>query len=154
MRRKIPRNAKPCRTVAESRVRLLLYLLLILVIGGLGCWISLFQHRWEPKPERFYAFLGSVGTFAISVACMSFADLLLMPETDYRGTRALAMYLLTAVSGILGAVSVFLQIPAMHAVAIAAMIFALLEWVLVHAKDSAFAPDARPDAPLGGDATV
>jgi hypothetical protein len=152
-----PKNKKKRklnRSVAESRLRLGLYILLILVIGGLGCWISLFQHYSEPKVEKFYAFIGSMGTFAISVACMSFADLLLMPETDFRGTKALALYFLMSISGILGAVAVFVQTPIMHIIAITSVVFALLEWLLVHANDATFAPDPRADDALGGDATI
>jgi hypothetical protein len=46
-------------------LRLIVYPLLILLIGGLGFWISLFQHRLSPEPVKFYAFLGSLGTFSI-----------------------------------------------------------------------------------------
>jgi hypothetical protein len=142
------------RTSQESRKRLCLYLFLILIIGGLGCWISLFQHWQEPKWDRFYAFLGSMGTFAISVTCMAFADLLLVEEEDYRGTRALALFLLMAVSGILGAVAVIVQIPAMLWVAIISVVGALLEWLLVHQKDPTFAADPPAVAALGGDVDV
>ena len=148
------KTTKRHRTAQESKKRLMLYLFLILVIGGFGCWISLFQHWREPGWDRFYAFLGSVGTFAISVTCMAFADLLLVEEDDYRGTRALGLFLLMAVSGILGAVSVFVQIPAMLWVAIFSLIGALLEWWLVHRKDPTFAADSPADAPLGGNAAV
>ncbi len=130
------------------------YLLLIVIIGGLGCWISLFQHWRVPSPERFYAFLGSMGTFAISVTCMAFADLLLVEEENYKGTRALGLFLLMAISGILGAVAVFVQIPAMHWVAIVALLGALLEWWLVHHKDPTFAADPPAVVTLGGDASV
>lgn len=69
----------------------------------MGCWISLFQHWREPTWDKYYAFLGSMGTFAISVTCMAFADFLLVEEDEYRGTRALGLFLLMAVSGILAA---------------------------------------------------
>lgn len=154
MTQREPRTTKRYRTAQESRRRLVLYLLLILVIGGLGCWISLFQYWQEPSCGRFYAFLGSVGTFAISVTCMAFADLLLVEEDDYRGTRALGLFLLMAVTGILGAVAVFVQMPAMIWVALLSLIGTLFEWWLVHRKDPTFAADPPADVTLGGNAAV
>lgn len=148
------KTSKRHRTAQESRKRLCLYLLLILIIGGLGCWISLFQYWRESNWDRFYAFLGSMGTFAISVTCMAFADLLLVEEEDYRGTRALGLFLLMAVSGILGAVAVFVQIPAMLWVAVISVVGALFEWWLVHRKDPTFAADPSPDSALGGNAAI
>ena len=95
-----------------------------------------------------------MGTFAISVTCMAFADLLLVEEDEYRGTRALGLFLLMAVSGILGAVAVFVQIPVMVWVAGLSLAGALLEWWLVHKKDPMFAADPPADATIGGNAAV
>lgn len=135
-------------------LRLIIYPLLILLIGGLGFWISLFQHRLAPEPVKFYAFLGSLGTFSISIACMSFADFLLITEKEFNGTRAISLFLLMTVSVVLSAVATFLKIPEMHYLAIVGLVLAMIEWILVHCKDPVFIESSEMLAPLGGNVKI
>jgi hypothetical protein len=107
-----------------------------------------------PDPVKFYAFLGNIGTFSISVACMSFADFLLLEEKQYRGNRALWLFLLMAISVVLSAMSLILRFPVMHYIAISGMVLALLEWIFVHWKDPVFVPENEFLAPLGGNPQV
>lgn len=135
-------------------LRLFVYPILILLIGGLGFWISLFQHRLAPEPVKFYAFLGSLGTFSISIACMSFADFLLITEKEFDGTKAISLFLLMTVSVVLSAVATFLKIPEMHYLVIAGLALAMFEWILVHYKDPVFVDNSGILAPLGGNVKI
>ncbi len=131
-------------------VRLGLYLLLIVLIGGLGVWISLVQYWRTPPPQTIYAFLGNLGTFSISVAVMSFADFLLMASSGYNSTRALFLLVWMAVAVVASATALVLQVPLMLGVAIGASVMALTEWVIVNINNPSFDVAANPQVTLGG----
>jgi len=132
--------------------RLCLYLLLIVLIGGLGVWISLVQHWRASNPQTIYTFIGNLGTFSISVAVMSFADFLLM--AGYSSTRALLLLVWMAIAIVASAASLILQVPLMLGVAIGAAIMALVEWLFVNFSNPVFDVASNPQATLGGDPTA
>lgn len=88
-----------------------LYFTILSVVGGLGGWITGFQHLYDSVQTSGYAFCASLGTFSISLAVMSLADLWVLkqnsenPNSDL--TRGLAVLLFGVVSAICGASALF-----------------------------------------------
>ena len=131
-------------------VRLVLYFLLILIVGGLGCWISLGQHMHEPKGTDIYPFVGNLGTFSVSVAVMAYADFLLMSVNAFSVTRALFLLVLMIVGGIAGVIGLFLKEPFIVNIAWASLLISLSEWWIIHWRNPSFDEQVTPVSSLGG----
>lgn len=84
-----------------------LYFALLTVAGGLGSWITGCQHLHDSQKTSGYAFCASLGTFSISLAVMSLADLWVLSQNGSNLTRGLALLLAVLFSGICGAVALF-----------------------------------------------
>ena len=130
-------------------IRIVLYLLLIVGFGGLGCWISLVQYGLAPSQGLYSACIGNVATFSISVAILAFADHILLSGRIPAPTRALLLYLITLATLSASVVSMVLNHPIVLKTALGAAAGALLSWLLVNCKNPSF-DDIDPVSALGG----
>jgi len=131
-------------------LRMLLYLILIVLIAGMGCWISLGQYLSldAPRsPESFNVFLGNLGTFAISVAVMAFADFLLMPGSVYASTKALGLYVLMALSVAAGVLSLVWHPCFIIWICVGGLSIAVIQWFMVNLDNPSF---ENPAGIIGG----
>ncbi len=129
-------------------LRMFLYLVLIVLIGGVGCWISLGQHWVNPSATSFDGFLGNLGTFAVSVAVMAFADFLLLPASVYNSTKALCLYVLMALAVGSGILVVVWHPEWIWWLGTASLGLAVFEWIVVNLGNQNF---DEPGSILGGD---
>jgi len=131
-----------------------LYFALLTLIGGLGSWITGVQHLHDSQKTTGYAFCASLGTFSISLAVMSLAELWVLkqnPEMQsaYDLTRGLAVLFFGVVSAICGVVSLFeLQLWSVVACWMSFGLAALAWWV-THLADSAL-DKSDPISVIGG----
>lgn len=125
------------------------YFLLILAVGGLGCWISLVQYIIEGINEGRTAFIGNAATFAISIAITSLADQILIGEEDPNDSQGLTVLLLVAATLGLSCLSLWVTKIDTMPWAIFGMGAAMICWLIVNKKNKAFLRVAKPNHLLG-----
>lgn len=129
---------------------MLLYFGLIVLVGGLGCWISLYQYYKQHTPENFLVYLGNLGTFSISVVVLAFADAIMNSRQFGRRIWLLFLLLTMMVSLCLSAALVFLKEPFMGWVALVVVVLATIEWFAVNFYNPTFDVDEDARAVMGG----
>lgn len=127
------------------------YYFLIVLIGGIGCWISAFQHlNQDPNPISGYAFCGNLATFSISLAVMSFADFILVSQDKFPATRALGFLIIVALSVAAGVVTLLMRDGIGVSASWISISGASILWWAIHSRNPAFDEPSSAISTLGG----
>ena len=130
--------------------RLILYLLLVIIIGGAGCWISLGQYYYDPVKYEYRNFIANVGTFSISIAILAYADRILSKK-QLDTTIALLIFVLMVFSVALSVVCVVIYFSYATLTSMLGLAISLVCWAMVNWNSPAFTDKADPFTPLGGE---
>ena len=134
--------------------RLAINLVLVNLIGGLGCWIALGQYFHDPKIYDYRNFLGNVGTFAISMGVIAYADGILSKRLS-NVTLALFIFLLMVVSAGLSILCMVTIFDYATFVSILGLVFALVCWTIINWGNPQFTDKpSDPLAAMGGAITI
>lgn len=133
--------------------RLLLYLILVLLFGGAGCWIALGQHLYNPEIYGYNIFLSNLGTFSVSVGVLAYADRILSRK-QIDPTIALLIFFLMISSSAISVISIV--VPFRHATisVLIGMTGAFGCWTMVKWKSPEFTDTTDPFSTLGGKETT
>ena len=129
--------------------RLILYLLLVIFIGGGGCWIALGQYFYDSNKYEYRSFVASIGTFAISIAILAYADRILSKK-QFEPTLALFIFFLMVLSVVVSAVCVVFYFPYATHLSGLGLVCSLACWTIINWKSSAFTDKPDPFVTLGG----
>lgn len=131
--------------------RRLIYLALIVGIGGLGFWITGCQHLLNPTALSGFSFCDNLATFSISLAVMAFADHLVISQNNFQPTGALGRFAIMALAVASGVVPLVLK----HGIGIISswisFFLALGIWWCVHATNQTLDDQGSPQSALGGE---
>lgn len=130
--------------------RRLIYLVLIIGIGGIGCWIAAAQHFLRPSDFSGYSFCDNLATFSISLAVMAFADYLVISQDRFQPTAALCRLACTALAVVAGVVPLVLKQGLGVASAWLSFAAAMLVWWLVHTSNQNLDDQLTAVSTLGG----
>jgi hypothetical protein len=129
--------------------RLCLYLILVILVGGAGCWISLGQFVHDPTKYEYKNFISNLGTFSISIAVLAYADRILS-KRNINTTVALFIFFLMVVAAAISVVCIVFHFPYSTIAAIISLLGALACWTMVNWNSPEFTDKADPFSTLGG----
>jgi hypothetical protein len=132
--------------------RLALYLFLVILIGGAGCWISLGQYFHDPIKYEYRSFISNLGTFSISIAILAYADRILSKK-QLDTTIALFIFVLMVLSAVVSGVCIVFYFDFSTVAAGLSLVGALACWTMVNWNSPEFTDKPDPFTTLGGDPT-
>lgn len=131
--------------------RRLIYFALIVGIGGLGCWITGFQHLLNVTEMSGYSFCDNLATFSISLAVMAFADHLVISQRGFQPTDALGRFAFMALAVATGVVPLVLKQRVGVLSSWVSFALALGVWWFVHVTNQSLDDQGTPEDALGGE---
>jgi hypothetical protein len=132
--------------------RLGLYLFLVILIGGAGCWIALGQYYFDPLKYEYRSFISNLGTFSISIAILAYADRILSKK-QLNTTVALFIFVLMILSAVLSGLCIVVYFKFSTIAAALSLVGALACWTMVNWNSPEFTDKPDPFTTLGGDPT-
>lgn len=129
--------------------RLSLYLFLLLLIGGTGCWIAFAQYFHDPEKYAYKSFISNLGTFSISIAVLAYADRILSKKL-LNTTLALFIFVVMVLSIAASVCCVVIYFHYSTTIALAGLLFAFACWTMVHWNSPEFTDKTDPYTALGG----
>lgn len=119
------------------------------MIGGGGCWIALGQYLHDSSKYEYRNFIASLGTFAISIAILAYADRILSKK-HFDTTLALFIFFLMVVAIVLSALCVIFYFGYATLIAILGLACALVCWTLIKWNSPEFTDKSDPLVTMGG----
>jgi hypothetical protein len=110
--------------------RLAIYLAMVLLFGGLGCWIALGQHLWDPVKYDYRNFIANIGTFAISLVILGYADKILSKK-ETAPTTDLFIFFIMVISVTLSVVGIIFYFKYANHVVLAGLIIGFICWMMI-----------------------
>ncbi len=139
----------PVRLITQPRL-LFYFLLVIVLFGGLGTWISYGQWRANVVELDLLNVYHNFATYLIAIAVTAFADYLVTERETENRTLTLALFGLALISGL--AAVVILVVDGMDTVKLYAKIGALcaaLLWLIINDENENLT-ESNALSPLGG----
>lgn len=129
--------------------RLSIYLAMVLIFGGAGCWIALGQHFHDPEKYAYRAFVANIGTFGISISVLAYADRILSKK-QISATYGLFIFFLMATSSAACVLCIVLNSRVETLLAAAGLFGALTCWTLIKWNSPEFVDKPDPFSTMGG----